>query len=100
MRNPTDLNRVQADAALGNSPLWFGEWGLPTQFNATDDFLLQWADAQKLAYSQGAGWIVSSLPVVLSPRRLLIFGPATLRQQFWNFKVEISEAAGDLARQW
>ena len=54
-----DLNRVQADAALGDSPLWFGEWGLPVQFNATDDFLSQWADAQKLAYSEGAGWIVS-----------------------------------------
>ncbi|KAJ7132293.1 glycoside hydrolase family 5 protein [Mycena epipterygia] len=71
-----NLQRVQADAALGNSPLWFGEWGLPTQFNATDDFLHQWADAQKLAYSKGAGWI------------------------FWNFKVEISELAGDLAREW
>jgi hypothetical protein len=35
------------------------EWGLPTQFNATDAFLLKWADAQKLAYSKGAGWIVS-----------------------------------------
>ncbi|KLO07159.1 glycoside hydrolase family 5 protein [Schizopora paradoxa] len=71
-----NLNRVQADAALGNSPLWFGEWGLPTQFNATDDFLYQWADAQKLAYSQSAGWI------------------------FWNFKVEMSDLAGDLSRQW
>lgn len=55
----SDLNRVQADAALGDTPLWFGEWGLPTQFNATDEFLYMWADAQKLAYSQGAGWIVS-----------------------------------------
>lgn len=54
----SDLNRVQADAAVGDSPLWFGEWGLPTQFDATDDFLVNWADAQKLAYSQGAGWIV------------------------------------------
>ncbi|TCD68028.1 hypothetical protein EIP91_011639 [Steccherinum ochraceum] len=71
-----NLNRVQADAALGNSPLWFGEWGLPTQFNATDDFLFKWADAQKLAYSQGKGWI------------------------FWNFNVESSELAGDLGRQW
>lgn len=35
------------------------EWGLPTQFQATDQFLHQWADAQKLAYSKGAGWIVS-----------------------------------------
>jgi hypothetical protein len=52
---------VQADAKLGNAPLFFGEWGLPTQFNATDEFLNKWADAQKLAYSEGAGWIVSVL---------------------------------------
>ncbi|KAI0766145.1 glycoside hydrolase family 5 protein [Trametes elegans] len=71
-----NLQRVENDAAVGDSPLWFGEWGLPTQFDATDDFLFKWADAQKLAYSKGKGWI------------------------FWNFKVEISEQAGDLARQW
>ncbi|KAI0825658.1 glycoside hydrolase family 5 protein [Irpex lacteus] len=71
-----NLDRVQSDAAVGNSPLWFGEWGLPTQFQATDEFLFKWADAQKLAYSQGRGWI------------------------FWNFKTEISEQAGDLSRQW
>ncbi|KAH8110761.1 glycoside hydrolase family 5 protein [Phellopilus nigrolimitatus] len=71
-----NLDRVQADAALGNKPLWFGEWGLSTQFSATDEFLRKWADAQKRAYSVGAGWI------------------------FWNFKVEKSTAAGDLARQW
>lgn len=59
LTSSTDLDRVQADAALGDTPLWFGEWGLPTQFNATDDFLFKWADAQKLAYSQGQGWIVS-----------------------------------------
>ena len=53
------MQRVQDDAALGNSPLWFGEWGLPTQFNASDAFLYKWADAQKLAYSKGKGWIVS-----------------------------------------
>ncbi|KAJ3887651.1 glycoside hydrolase family 5 protein [Lentinula edodes] len=71
-----NLGRVQADAALGDSPLWFGEWGLPTQFDATDMFLQEWADAQKLAYSKGAGWI------------------------FWNFKVEHSELAGNLSREW
>ncbi|KAF8957115.1 glycoside hydrolase family 5 protein [Flammula alnicola] len=71
-----NLNRIQNDAALGNSPLWFGEWGLPTQFNATNEFLVKWADAQKFSYSKGAGWI------------------------FWNFKVEISTLAGDTARQW
>ena len=56
--------------------MWFGEWGLPTQFNATDEFLNKWADAQKMAYSKGAGWI------------------------FWNFKIEISELEGDTAREW
>ncbi|KAJ6485722.1 glycoside hydrolase family 5 protein [Mycena sanguinolenta] len=71
-----NLPRVQNDAALGNSPLWFGEWGLPVQFTTNNTFLTQWADAQKLAYSKGAGWI------------------------FWNFKVETSELAGDLGREW
>jgi hypothetical protein len=45
---------------MGNSPVWYGEWSLATQFNATDDFLCKWADAQKLAYSQSAGWLVRS----------------------------------------
>ncbi|KZT69273.1 glycoside hydrolase family 5 protein [Daedalea quercina L-15889] len=76
MESICNLQRVQADAALGDTPLWFGEWGLPTQFNATDEFLYMWADAQKLAYSEGQGWI------------------------FWNFKVEQSEVAGNLSRQW
>lgn len=35
------------------------EWGLSTQFNATDEFLVKWADAQKFSYGKGAGWIVS-----------------------------------------
>ncbi|KAJ6581032.1 glycoside hydrolase family 5 protein [Mycena capillaripes] len=76
MRSICNLNRVQNDAAVGNSPLFFGEWGLPVQFATTDDFLNKWADAQKLAYSQGAGCI------------------------FWNFKVEKSTLAGDLSREW
>ncbi|KIM44393.1 glycoside hydrolase family 5 protein [Hebeloma cylindrosporum] len=71
-----NLDRIQNDAALGNSPLWFGEWGLSTQFNATDEFLCKWADAQKYSYSKGAGWLS------------------------WNFKIEISTLAGDTARQW
>nr|GAT47118.1 glycoside hydrolase [Mycena chlorophos] len=76
MESICNLNRIQADAALGDSPLFFGEWGLPTQFNATDEFLVMWADAQKLMYGQGAGWL------------------------FWNFKVEISELAANLSREW
>ncbi|PFH54352.1 glycoside hydrolase family 5 protein [Amanita thiersii Skay4041] len=76
MRSICHLDRVEADAALGNSPLMIGEWALPTEFYATDGFLFKWADAQKLAYSKGAGWI------------------------FFNFKIEISSTAGDMARQW
>ena len=38
--------------------MWFGEWSISTNFDATDAFLKDWADAQKLAYSKGAGWIV------------------------------------------
>ncbi|KAJ7614640.1 hypothetical protein DFH06DRAFT_1367861 [Mycena polygramma] len=71
-----DLNRGKNDVALGNSPLWFGEWALKTQFGPTDQFMRQWADAQKLVYSKGAGWI------------------------YWNFKVEKSSLAGDLSRGW
>ncbi|PPQ63116.1 hypothetical protein CVT24_005827, partial [Panaeolus cyanescens] len=37
-----NLDRIEKDAALNNSPLWFGEWGLSTQFDATDDFLKKW----------------------------------------------------------
>ncbi|KXN91097.1 Glucan endo-1,6-beta-glucosidase B [Leucoagaricus sp. SymC.cos] len=76
MTHLCNLDRIQKDAELGNSPLFIGEWGLPTQFNATDEFLFKWADAQKLQYSKGAGWI------------------------FWKFKIEKSDKAGDLARQW
>lgn len=53
-----DLTPTQNDAALNNTPLWIGEWSLLTEFNATDEFLYEWADAQKLAYNQGAGWLV------------------------------------------
>ncbi|KAK0482739.1 hypothetical protein IW261DRAFT_1562436 [Armillaria novae-zelandiae] len=70
-----DFPFLEDDAAFGNSPVIFGEWSLITQFNATDDFLYIWANAQKLAFTKGAGWI------------------------FWSFKVEVSTQAGDLARQ-
>jgi glucan endo-1,6-beta-glucosidase len=41
-----------------------GEWSLATGFSESNDFMSKWADAQKLIYSQGKGWI------------------------FWNFKIE------------
>lgn len=68
-----NIQRVENSAALGNSPMWFGEWSISTNFNATDAFLKDWADAQKLAYSKGAGWI------------------------FWSFKIEDGNS---YARQW
>ncbi|KAJ2930020.1 hypothetical protein H1R20_g7076, partial [Candolleomyces eurysporus] len=58
MTHVCNLDRIEKDAALGNTPLWFGEWGLSTQFAASDAFLVKWADAQKYSYSKGAGWIV------------------------------------------
>jgi hypothetical protein len=92
-----DLQRIQADAALGDSPLLFGEWGLATQFSATDQFLSMWADAQKLAYSQGAGWMVSGVSFFDVLVCILI---CCVLLQFWNFKVEESTAANNLSRQW
>ncbi|KAJ7575553.1 glycoside hydrolase family 5 protein [Mycena floridula] len=80
MKSICNLQRVQNDAAVGDSPLWFGEWGLPTQFSATDAFLMQWADAQKLASN--------------------LFRHSNFKSQFWNFKIENSERAQNLSRQW
>ncbi|KAK1217379.1 hypothetical protein PQX77_019979 [Marasmius sp. AFHP31] len=68
-----NLKRVENDRAFNNTPLWFGEWALPTQFNASDEFLRKWADAQKIAYGRGSGWI------------------------FWNFKIESGQEIG---REW
>jgi len=71
-----NLNRLETDSSVGNKPVWFGEWSLATQFDASDAFLRIWADAQKLMYGQGAGWL------------------------FWNFKIEKSELEGSFPRQW
>jgi len=71
-----NIDRLERDAAVQNVPLWFGEWSISTNFDATDEFLNQWADAQKFMYSKSAGWI------------------------FWNFKFEDSPGAGGLQRQW
>lgn len=77
LQNLCNLNRVQNDYNVGDEPLWFGEWSLATQFNASDAFMRIWADAQKLVYGKGAGWL------------------------FWNFKLEESELEDPaLPRQW
>ncbi|KAH9074950.1 glycoside hydrolase family 5 protein [Lactarius deliciosus] len=73
LRDLCNRQTIQNDIALRNTPVWVGEWALSTQFNATDDFLRKWADAQKLVYGQDAGWL------------------------FWNFKLE---QTNPLVRQW
>lgn len=65
--------RIANNAGLGNKPLYFGEWALSTQFEASDAFLRKWADAQKWAYGKAAGWM------------------------FWNYKME---EGSPYNRQW
>lgn len=71
-----NLNRLEHAGKIQNTPLWFGEWAISTNFDATDQFMKQWADAQKLMYSKSAGWI------------------------FWSFKIEDSESVHGLQKQW
>ncbi|KAG8678470.1 hypothetical protein FRC09_019812 [Ceratobasidium sp. 395] len=65
MRVICNTDRVTKATAEGNRPLVFGEWSLATNFEATKQFLHDWADAQRYIYAgQSDGWI------------------------FWNFKIE------------
>ncbi|KAF8521576.1 glycoside hydrolase family 5 protein [Hysterangium stoloniferum] len=73
LKSICNLQRVTNDTTLDNLPMIFGEWSISTNFNATDGFLDQWADAQKLMYSQSSGWI------------------------FWSFKIEDNNS---FQRQW
>ncbi|KAG8761748.1 hypothetical protein FRC11_013318 [Ceratobasidium sp. 423] len=60
-----NTDRVTNARAVGNSPLVFGEWSLATNFNASWEFLQDWADAQRHIYAgQADGWF------------------------FWSFKIE------------
>ncbi|KAH7339141.1 glycoside hydrolase superfamily [Rhizoctonia solani] len=60
-----NTDRVKNAVAVGNSPLVFGEWSLATNFNASREFLHDWADAQRIIYAgQADGWF------------------------FWSFKIE------------
>ena len=67
------------------------EWSLATEFEATDAFLRQWADAQKLAFSKGDGWIVSLTTCTATE---CMFADVYINE-FWNFKT-----MGNSARQW
>lgn len=70
-----DLDRIENDAALGNSPLFFGEWSLATQWTPTDEFLVKWADAQKRAYAQDAGWIVGPFFFIIKELAYVMLTP-------------------------
>ncbi|CAE6350666.1 unnamed protein product [Rhizoctonia solani] len=60
-----NTDRVKNALAVGNSPLVFGEWSLATNFPASDQFMHDWADAQRHIYAgQADGWF------------------------FWSFKIE------------
>ncbi|KAJ6474665.1 hypothetical protein C8R47DRAFT_1076255 [Mycena vitilis] len=77
-----EVRSVLKDRSLSNSE---SEWALKTQFEPTDELMRQWADAQKLVYSKGAGgWIAPIIRI----------------RQYWNFKVEKSPLVGDLLRGW
>ncbi|KAF8307333.1 glycoside hydrolase [Clavulina sp. PMI_390] len=71
-----ELTKVADEAAIGDAPMIFGEWSLGTAFNTSDQFDRDYGDAQKLAYSQGAGWL------------------------FWNFKVDSDADVAEDFRQW
>ena len=60
-----DLTRIKKDADKGDRPLWFGEWSLATEWSPNDEFFRRWADAQKLAYSDSKGWIVSQIFILV-----------------------------------
>ncbi|KZO99801.1 glycoside hydrolase family 5 protein [Calocera viscosa TUFC12733] len=55
------IQRTQQSAAIGDAPMFYGEWSLCTNFDSNNTFLQQWSDSQKLIYGQSAGWIFWSL---------------------------------------
>ncbi|KZT58409.1 glycoside hydrolase family 5 protein [Calocera cornea HHB12733] len=56
-----NVQRTEQSAAIGDAPMFFGEWSLCTNFDSDNAFLQQWSDSQKLIYGQSAGWIFWSL---------------------------------------
>jgi len=64
MRVICNYTGITKETAIGDVPIVTAEWAISTAFPTDDTFLRHWGDAQKLAYSQGAGWM------------------------FWNWKVD------------
>ncbi|KAH7339165.1 glycoside hydrolase superfamily [Rhizoctonia solani] len=57
-----NTDRVTSARAVGNSPLVFGEWSLATNFNASREFMHDWADAQRHIYAGQADVIIGFVP--------------------------------------
>jgi len=76
LKSICNLGRLATDQDKDNTPLFFGEWSLSTEFNASDAFLQSWADAQKFAYGKAEGWF------------------------FLNFRLEKSTLEGSFPRAW
>ncbi|KAH7339142.1 glycoside hydrolase superfamily [Rhizoctonia solani] len=58
MRTICNTDRVQKAYEQNNNPLVFGEWSLATNFDNSEEFLYDWADAQRHIYAgQADGWI-------------------------------------------
>ncbi|KAB5589175.1 Glucan endo-1,6-beta-glucosidase B [Ceratobasidium theobromae] len=74
MRTICNIDRVKTATTDNNRPLVFGEWSLATNFDASEQFMHDWADAQRYIYAgQAEGWI------------------------FWSFKIEPGSV---YVRQW
>ncbi|KEP49177.1 glycoside hydrolase family 5 protein [Rhizoctonia solani 123E] len=58
MRTICNTDRVTKAYGENNNPLVFGEWSLATNFDNSEEFLYDWADAQRHIYAgQADGWI-------------------------------------------
>lgn len=114
-RSHLDLTRVETAAAISNTPLYFGvsaffcslhvchlillypgEWSLATNFPSvtSDAFLKKWGDAQKLAYSKGAGWMFWYVALTFDSA-----GSRLTRQICRNWKVDADADVPD-QRMW
>ncbi|KEP48133.1 glycoside hydrolase family 5 protein [Rhizoctonia solani 123E] len=87
MRNICNTDRVKNAIKVNNSPLVFGEWSLATNFNASKEFLHDWADAQKSIYAKLAdGWIFWTFKIEEGLPHLLPNWYASSRSYFESLK--------------
>lgn len=82
-----DDKRIAEDITHGNTPVIHGEWSLKTAFATSDiSFLKDFADAQKLLYSGGSGWIVNlALFIIVFVRKTTVFSFGTSRLSIMPF---------------